>query len=174
VVRRGGKLLLDNGLCRTRQEVVYFAGRGPTKEANCLVNEVEVPDVRLLSQAEAEARVAAQPLTAKLLYKPAKPLQKPGIVVDQRPKTGYRSSYDRIILVVTKATEGVIPNVVGKTLAEAQVRLKRLQLKPRIRWTQGKPGRVLQQRPRPGVASKRGLSVELVVARPIPAAVAAG
>ena len=70
--------------------------------------------------------MAAQPLTAKLQFKPAKPLQRPGIVVDQRPKTGYRSSYDRIILVVTKATEGVIPNLVGKNLAEAQRRLKRL------------------------------------------------
>jgi penicillin-binding protein 1A len=35
VVRRGERLLLDNGLCRTRQEVVYFAGKGPTKSANC-------------------------------------------------------------------------------------------------------------------------------------------
>jgi penicillin-binding protein 1A len=165
VVRRGNKLLLDNGLCRTRQEVVYFAGRGPQKSANCLENEVEVPDVRKLTLAEAEARVAAQPLTAKLLFKPAKPLQRPGIVVDQRPKTGYRSSYDRIILVVTKATEGVIPNLVGKDLAEAQRRLKRLGLKSTIRWTRGTPGEVVEQRPRAGVASAPGLKVELVVAR---------
>jgi penicillin-binding protein 1A len=175
VVRRNNKLLLDNGRCRTRQEVVYFAGRGPTKTANCLENEVEVPDVRMLSLAEAEARVAAQPLTAKLLYKPAKPLQRPGIVVDQRPKTGYRSSYDRIILVVTKATDGVIPNLVGKSLAEAEQRLKRLRLDSTVRWTTGDPGRVVEQRPRPGVASAPGLKVELVVARAAPvAAVAAG
>ena len=36
VVRRGDRLMLDNGLCRSRQEVVYFAGKGPTKTANCL------------------------------------------------------------------------------------------------------------------------------------------
>jgi penicillin-binding protein 1A len=174
VVRRGNRLLLDNGLCRTKQEVVYFAGRGPQQTANCLVNEVEVPDVRMLSQAEAEARVAAQPLTAKLLYKPAKPLQRPGIVVDQRPKTGYRSSYDRIILVVTKATEGVIPNLVGQSLADAQLRLKRLKLKPTIRWTYGSPGKVLEQRPGPGVASAPGLKVELVVSRPTPVALTTG
>ena len=41
VVRRGDRLLLDNGLCRERQEVVYFAGRGPSKTANCLEDEVE-------------------------------------------------------------------------------------------------------------------------------------
>ena len=32
VVRRGDRLLLDNGLCRSRKEVVYFAGKGPTQE----------------------------------------------------------------------------------------------------------------------------------------------
>ena len=78
VVRRGDRLLLDNGLCRSRQEVVYFAGKGPSQTANCLVNEVEVPDVRKLTLAEAQARVAAQPLTAELVYKPAAPLQEPG------------------------------------------------------------------------------------------------
>jgi penicillin-binding protein 1A len=173
VVRRGERLLLDNGLCRTRQEVVYFAGTGPSKTANCVENEVEIPDVRKLSLADAQARVAAQPLTAELVFKPAKPLQRPGIVVDQRPKTGYRSSYDRIILVVSKATQGVIPNLVGKSLDDAQLRLKRLKLRATIRWTTGKPGRVLEQRPRPGLAAAPGVKVELVVARST-AAIAAG
>jgi beta-lactam-binding protein with PASTA domain len=165
VVRRGDRLLLDNGRCRTRQEVVYFAGTGPTKTANCLENEVEVPDVRKLSLAEAQARVAAQPLTADLVFKPAKPLQRPGIVVDQRPKAGYRSSYARIILVVTKATQGVIPNLVGRSLDDAQLRLKKLKLRTTITWSTGKPGQVLEQTPRAGLAAAPGMNVELVVAR---------
>ena len=115
VTRRGDKLLLDNGLCRSRQEIVYFAGKGPSKTANCLVNEVEVPDVRRLTAAEAQIRVEAQPLTPELIYKPAGPLQRIGVVVDQHPRTGYRSSYDKIQLVVSKATQGVIPNLVGRT-----------------------------------------------------------
>ena len=150
VVRRGDRLLLDNGLCRTREEVVYFAGMGPSKTANCLENEVEVPDVRKLTLAEAELRMAAQPLTPDLVFKPAKPLQRPGIVVDQQPKKGYRSSYGRIILVVSKATQGVIPNVVGRSLDDAQLRLEKLKLRTKIRWTTGKPGQVLEQRPGPG------------------------
>jgi penicillin-binding protein 1A len=173
VVRRGERLLLDNGRCRTRQEVVYFAGRGPRGTANCLVDEVEVPDVRKLSLAEAQARVEAQPLTADLVFKPAAPLQRPGIVVDQQPKAGYRSSYARIILVVTRATQGVIPNLVGRQLGDAQLRLKRLKLQARITWTTGEAGRVLEQRPRPGLAAAPGLKVELVVAR-ASGAVAAG
>ena len=67
---------------------------GPTKTANCLVNEVEVPDVRRLTAAEAQIRVEAQPLTPKFLYKPAAPRQRVGIVVDQdpRPATAPRTT----------------------------------------------------------------------------------
>ena len=165
VVRRGERLLLDNGLCRERQEVVYFAGTGPSKTANCLENEVQVPDVRKLTLAEAEARVGAQPLTAKLVYEPAEPLQRVGVVVDQLPKRGYRSSYDEIILVVTKATQGVIPNLVGRNIEDARKRLRRLQLEPRITWVDGSPGKVLAQKTRAGLAAAPGVKVELVVAR---------
>jgi hypothetical protein len=174
VVRRGNRLMLDNGLCRSRKEVVYFAGKGPNRKANCLQNEVEVPDVRKLTLAEAQARVAAQPLTAELVYKPAAPLQQPGIVVDQQPRAGYRSSYDRIILVVSKPTQGVIPDLVGKNLADARLRLKKLKIEPKISWGIGKPGTVLQQKPRAGLAAAPGMKVELVVARNGLAAVAAG
>ncbi len=177
VTRRGDKLLLDNGLCRSREEIVYFAGKGPTKTANCLVNEVEVPDVRRLTAAEAQIRVEAQPLTAQFVYKPATPLQRVGVVVDQRPKTGYLSSYDRILLVVSKATQGVIPNLVGRSIEDARARLKKLKLEPRIRWSPGKaaePGTVLAQRPKAGLAAAPGVQVELVVARGSRARGAAG
>jgi membrane peptidoglycan carboxypeptidase len=165
VVRRGDRLLLDNGLCRERQEVVYFAGRGPNKTANCLENEVQVPDVRKLTLAEAQARVDSQPLTPKLVYRPAAPLQRVGVVVDQFPKRGYRSSYDEIILVVSKATRGRIPNLVGRDIDEARLRLKRMKLQPQITWADGRPGRVLEQKTRAGLAAAPGVKVELVVGR---------
>ena len=127
-----------------------------------------MPDVRRLTAADAQARVEAQPLTPELVYKPAMPLQRVGVVVDQEPRAGYRSSYDRIILVVSKATQGVIPNLVGRKLDDARLRLKKLKLEPRIRWSPGKPGklgRVLEQRPKAGLAAAPGMKVELVVAR---------
>jgi penicillin-binding protein 1A len=174
VVRRGDRVLLDNGLCRSRQEVVYFAGKGPSQTANCLQNEVQVPDVRKLTLAEAQARVAAQPLTADLVFAPAAPRHEPGIIIDQRPRAGYRSSYDRIILVVSKATQGVIPNLVGRNLADARLRLKKLKIEPQIRWVTGKPGTILRQKPRAGLAAAPGMKVELVVARSGLAVEAAG
>ncbi len=171
VVRRGDRLMLDNGLCRERREVVYFAGTGPSKTANCLENEVQVPDVRKLTLVEAQARVEAQPLTAKLVYEPANPLQRVGVVVDQLPKRGYKSSYDEIILIVTKATQGVIPNLVGRDIADARRRLKRLKLEPKITWVEGGTGdsggtgKVLEQKTRAGLAAAPGVKVELVVSR---------
>jgi beta-lactam-binding protein with PASTA domain len=92
-------------------------------------------------------------------------LQPPGLVVDQRPRTGYRSSYDPIMLVVTKATQGLIPNLVGRNVNDARARLKKLKIVPTIRWTVGKPGKVISQRPRAGVAAAPGVKVELVVAK---------
>jgi penicillin-binding protein 1A len=165
VTRRGDRLLLDNGRCRSRQEIVYFAGKGPTRTANCLVNEVEVPDVRRLTAAEAQIRVEAQPLTPQLLYKPAAALQPVGVVVDQIPKKGYLSAYDRLLLVVSKATHGVIPNLVGRSLDDARLRMKKLKLEPRIEWRAGTPGTVLEQRPRAGLAAAPGVRITLVVAR---------
>jgi membrane peptidoglycan carboxypeptidase len=174
VTRRGDRLLLDNGLCRTRQEIVYFAGTGPNRTANCLENEVEVPDVRRLAEADAQLRVESQPLTPHIVYKPAEPLQRVGIVVDQQPKRGFRSSYDRIILVVSKPTQGVIPRVVGRELEEARARLRKLKLRPRVRFADGEPGVVLSQRPRAGLAAAPGVGVELVVGRATSAVAASG
>jgi hypothetical protein len=165
VVRRGERLLLDNGICTTRREVVYFEGRGPTASANCREDEVEIPNVIGQRLAEAEGRLNAQPLTAEVVYKPAATLQRAGIVVDQRPRRGYASSFDQIILVVTKPLHGVIPNVVGKTVGDARLRLERLELEPEITWVDGKPGTVLEQTPKAGLAAAPGVKVELVVAR---------
>ena len=133
-----------------------------------------MPDVRRLTLAEAEARVQTQPLTAKLILVPALPLQRPGIVVDQDPRKGYRSSYDSIILNVSKATHGVIPKLVGTKLDKALLKLRKLKLRPRITYGTGKPGTVLQQKPAPGLAAAPGLKVELVVARDAATTAAAG
>jgi penicillin-binding protein 1A len=174
VVRRGDRVLLDNGLCRSTHEVLYFSGAGPAGTANCAENEVAVPDVRGLPLAEAEARVEAQPLTPKLIYVPARPLQRLGIVVDQDPVRGYRASYATLTLDVTKATHGVIPDLVGTRLQKAVLKLRKLKLEPQIMWAAGKPGTVLRQKPAPGLAAAPGLRVELVVARGVARTAAGG
>jgi membrane peptidoglycan carboxypeptidase len=168
VARRGTRLLLDNGLCQTRFEVVYFEGMGPQRAANCQPDEVEVPDVRGQRVDAAERRLGEQPLTAEVVYRPAAPLEPAGIVVEQRPRQGYASAFDRVILVVPKAQHGVIPRLVGKDVATARERLAKLQLEPEITWVDGGEDRVLEQTPEPGLAAAPGVTVRLVVARPTP------
>ena len=162
---RGDRLLLDNGQCPSRREVVYFEGQGPSAVANCRDDEVQIPDVRGQSLAKAEARMDAQPLSPELVFRPAEPLEPAGVVVGQRPLRGYADPFDRVILIVTKPLHGVIPKLVGRSLDDANKRLARLELEPEIRWVEGKRDRVLQQRPKPGLAAAPGMKVSLVVAR---------
>ena len=165
VVRRGERLLLDNGICDVRQEVVYFADRGPQASANCRENEVEVPNVIGQRLSAAESRLTAQPLTAEVVYKPAEPLQRAGLVLDQRPKRGFAAPFDKVILVVTKPIQGVIPNVVGKSLDTARARLERLKLDPDVTYVDGPRAAVVRQSPKPGLAAAPGVRVELAVGR---------
>src|SRR5436190_16260592 len=88
VVWRDGRLQPDNGLCRETALVSYFAGRGPAHTANCKKNEVEIPRVVGMSLARARLRLAGQPLTPNIVYKPAQPKQRVDLVLDQFPRRG--------------------------------------------------------------------------------------
>ena len=71
----------------------------------------------------------------------------------------------------------MIPKLVGKSLDDARPRLKKLKLEPRISWSPqktAKPGTVLEQRPKAGLAAAPGMQIELVVARAATAREAAG
>ena len=165
VVYRHGQLQLDNGNCNSTKQLLYFAGDRPQRTANCKVNEVEVPKVVGNTISEANARLAAQPLTPQYVYEPAKPLQKLGVVVRQFPARGTLSSYGKVTLVVPKALQGKVPKLVGVRLGRAKARLKRLHLKWRVDGDPPADVKVIAQTPHWGVAGKRGLVVTLVVKR---------
>ena len=116
-----------------------------------------------MTEDAAVARLAAQPLGATFVYKPAKPGKTPGEVVDQDPRTGGLSAGDDVRLVVSKARYGLLPNFVGSSLEAVGRELKRLKLRYVIETAPGHRGTVLRQRPAPGVASAPGLTVKLVV-----------
>jgi len=163
VVYRNGQLELDNGNCNTTKQLLYFAGEGPARTANCKVNEVDVPKVVGSTISQANARLAAQPLTPQYVYEPAKPLQKLGIVVRQFPAKGTLSSYDKVTLVVAKALQGTVPKLVGLRLGRAKARLERLHLKWKVDGEPPAGAKVIAQTPHWGVAGRRGLVVTLVV-----------
>jgi len=160
VTLRDGRWQLDNGNCRDLLEVVYFEGDGPGRTANCRPNEVDVPSVIGLTLDEAKARLAAQPLTAVPVYKPASPAQPVGVVVGQFPRRGRLSSYDKVTLVFAKPIHGVVPRVVGLDVGNAQQRLTKLGLRPE---RHGTGTRVVAQTPRSGVAAWPGMAVTLLV-----------
>jgi membrane peptidoglycan carboxypeptidase len=163
VVFRNGQLRLDNGNCNNVREVLYFSGRGPASTARCKVNEVQVPRVIGRTIAQANARLAAQPLTPAYVYQPARPLQRLGIVLRQYPARGTLSSYGKVTLVLPKALQGVVPKVVGLRLARAQAVLERFHLNWKISGGHSPAAKVIAQSPRWRVAAKHGLVVTLVV-----------
>jgi len=162
VTFRNGRLELDNGNCRSTKEILYFQNDGPGRVANCKVNEVDVPRLVGDTIAEANSRLAAQPLRPLYVYQPAKPRQKLGVVVRQFPARGTLSSYDKVTLVVPKALHGKVPKLVGLHLARAKARLERLHLKWQVRGSANPGAKVIWQSPRWQVAAGPKLVITLV------------
>ncbi len=163
VVLRNGQLEADNGNCRSPKQLLYFAGRGPARMANCKVNEVEVPRVIGYTVERANERLAAQPLTPQYVFQPARPRQRLGIILRQYPARGTLSSYQKVTLVLPKALHGTVPKVVGLRLVRAKARLKRFNLKWQIDGNPPPGARVVWQSPHWETASAKGLVVRLAV-----------
>jgi penicillin-binding protein 1A len=101
VIFRDGRLERDNGVCKGTRVVQIFS-TVTLPGASCKPNEVEVPDVRGTLLAKAKARLLLQPLRARVVWTPAKPGSKLGIVVRQQPLAGTLSPYDRVTLFVAR------------------------------------------------------------------------
>jgi penicillin-binding protein 1A len=166
VVRRGGGWKLDNGYCPGTRLIAYFSGLGPSEVADCKPNEVTVPRVTGVSPAAARAALSRVPLATDIVYIPARVRKRPGVVVNQEPHPGgYLSAGDTVRLFVTKAQHGLVPNLVGSSLADARERLATLKLAADVRYVAGKSAMVVRQQPEAGVAAAPGLKVHVVVAR---------
>jgi len=163
VTYRDGSWKLANPYCRTSTAVVYYSGRGPSKDAGCLPNEVAVPSVVGRSAEAAKARLALQPLEAKVVYAAAPARSRPGVVIRQYPASGGRSAHDTITIVVTKARYGLVPDLVGSALVDARPQLAKLKLRTVVSYVKGASGTILRQSLQPGVAAWPGLTIRLVV-----------
>ena len=164
VVLRDGRLQLDNGYCRGTEAVEYFGDLGPSKVADCLPNEVEVPNVVGEPVRRASETLAVQPLEVAYVYRPATPRQRLGIVLKQFPARGHLSSGARVTLVLAKAVHGVVPNVVGLPLDRAREKLERLKYEVNVT-PDGASGsaHVKAQAPKRGRAAAPGMKVTLAV-----------
>jgi beta-lactam-binding protein with PASTA domain len=123
-----------------------------------------VPRVVGKTLGAARARLALQPLSSKVIYKPAEPLQRVDLVVDQFPRRGTLSSRDSVTLVMARPLGGLVPRVEGTTVERARALLEERGLQVQVvRLAKGPPGLVVSQRPRAGVAAAKGMTVSLVV-----------
>ena len=163
VTWRDGQLERDNGVCTDTFQLAFYGGQEPKRIANCLADEVDVPDTRGTTLAAAKAQLAATPLHSTIVTKPATPGQRLGVVVGQIPAGGKLSAWSTVTLVLPKAQHGVIPRVLGKRVAAARARLDPLRARVEV---QGAPsGTVVNQWPKPGVAAAPGMRVVLSVKR---------
>jgi penicillin-binding protein 1A len=161
VVNRGGVLMRDNGVCKNAYQLAFYGGTGPQKVATCKPNEVEIPDVRGYKLVNAKSRLDGQPLTPTIVYRPAKPGERLGIVVGQFPRQGTASAYDKITIILPKSLHGAIPKVTGLQLVRAQAKLARFKLDLTVEG--GSSGKVVDQWPRPGRAAAPGQKMTLTV-----------
>jgi penicillin-binding protein 1A len=166
VVYRDNQWLLDNGNCHDVRLVTYVAGSEPTKQAACKPNEVDVPPVVGAKLEDAKIRLEGMPLTVEVITRPAQGGEPLGRVVAQYPAKGTLSSFDTVRVVVPAAENGRIPDVTGLTLAKARKKLAHHHLAGLVQtYAQGKPGRILQQFPKAGLASVENMTIKLVLGR---------
>jgi membrane peptidoglycan carboxypeptidase len=166
VVYRNNHWYLDNGNCEDAKTVMYVVGYEPQKEAPCKPNEVDVPRVVGARVEDARTRLLSMPLTPELITRPAKPGERLGRVVGQFPGHGTLSSWDTVRIVVPKATNGRIPDVVGLDLVRARRLLAARDIAGFVKaYADGKGGVVLAQYPHAGLAAVRNMTIRLVVGR---------
>jgi hypothetical protein len=166
VVNRGGALERDDGVCRNSVQLQFFGGTGPSRVATCKPNEVEIPNVVGQSLAAAKARLDGQPLSASVVYKPARTGDRVGYVVGQFPRKGTASAYDKITLILAKSRHGVIPHLIGLPLQQAKARVAHLHLKVHV--AGGTRGKVIAQSLPAETAAAPGISLTLTVKRARP------
>jgi hypothetical protein len=166
VAYRKQRWLLDNGNCRDTKLVVYFVGHGPTEEAPCKPNEVDIPRVVGATLENAKERLLGMPLTPEVITRPAKEGERLDRVVAQYPARGTLSSWEKVRIVIPKALHGRVPNVVGVRVAKAQRRLAAYDLTGVVEaFAGGDLGVVIAQFPGAGRAAGANLTVRLVVGR---------
>jgi len=162
VTYRHSQIERDNGVCTKTFQLAFFPGEEPERTADCRPNEVEVPDVRGNKLADAKARLAAQPLAATVVYRPARAGELPGVVLGQDPIGGGRlSAWDKVTLILGRPQHGVVPRLVGMPVDRAKDRLDELNVDVAVRGDDS--GKVVGQQPRAGVAAAPGMRVVLNV-----------
>lgn len=133
---------------------------------------VQVPDVQGRPRAEAERILKAAGLAMTEADRRPSP-EPPDTVLEQRPGPGtqVRRGTTVAVIVSTRPATAVVPDVRGRSLAEAERLLQSADLamvEGERRPSQERPDTVLEQSPAPGTRVRRGTSVTVIVSAPSP------
>ena len=161
VVYRDQRLERDNGLCKNTFELNFFQAQGPPVGRLQGERGAGAERGRLIARRREGAAARSSRCETAVVYEPAKPGQRMGIVVAQIPAGGTLSSWQKVTVVLPKSLHGVVPRVVGLTVAQAQGP-KLAKLKVRVRVTGPRAsGKVVSQSRAAGTASAAGLTITL-------------
>lgn len=124
------------------------------------------PDYRGITVKKARSLASAQGIVIIEDEQRDAPDKRPGEILEQDPPPGTILVAREIRVVVAKAREAKVPNLVGKTIAEAKTSLDELGVEfTEIQKDSSKtPGTVLSQKPAAGVKVSPGTPVELTIA----------
>ncbi|MSW50761.1 MAG: Stk1 family PASTA domain-containing Ser/Thr kinase, partial [Actinobacteria bacterium] len=166
-----------NTTARTGDRIVIQVSQGPATGTTTTEtpDQVTVPDLDGLTRARAEAALEAAGLTATFTEQESD--EDEGTVIAQQP--GSRSQVDEgsnvaVTLATPNADSGggdastdvTVPNLEGRTQADATAALRRLGLRPQTRTqtttTRSENGDVVDQQPNGGKVA-RGSTVTLVI-----------
>lgn len=138
-----------------------------TAAAPAAPGRVFVPDVTGLAQDEAVAHLAAAHLAPEIRHQStAKPT---GTVVGQKPKAGTRARRGSAVVLVVDggAPARAVPDVSGRTVADAGALLRRAGFRPLTTevTSDAAPGTVVSQAPAAGTKARKGAMIVLSIAR---------
>jgi serine/threonine-protein kinase len=134
-------------------------------------NEVVVPDLTRMTQAEAEAEAAKHQLKVLVAGTRVEPRVAEGRVFEQDPPAGSKTRPNRAVRVLlSQAAESLeVPALVGTPLRKAQLTLEQMGLRvgdvASVPSYDLSPDGVLAQRPAAGARRQKGEKVDLLVSR---------
>jgi serine/threonine-protein kinase len=143
-------------------------GSGVTLVLSSGPQQVAVPDVVGLAQADARTALTDEGLKVATTQKPSTTVP-PGNVVSESPAAGAKVDPGATVtLVIAQAPPQVaVPDLTGKTAAQAIDELSKQGFQPRESTRpvtdQGQDGRVLSQTPAPGAKVAKGAPVRIFV-----------
>lgn len=136
--------------------------------------EIETPDLQAKTVSDAEGILAGINLELSVVSRRYDPQIPEGAILSQSPSAGGQVKEGRKVRVIVSlgARKHPVPDLIGETLRSARAKLVstdyRLGRVSEVKVPGAEDGEVVLQHPAPGSEESGGLSIDLLVSRPLP------